>query len=153
MKKYFWTLSVMALFAIGFAASDEDETTSNSNSEQELRQKEEEPAKKNAIVGTYKTTDEVGKSVKIDLNEDKRGTIIVQYFDRTVGTYYCSWGEIWDGIIEISVSTDGAHDEAFYIPKHTFKNQYYMLGEWLYGSVKAVEAQDPTARLKLTKIK
>lgn len=26
MKKYFWTLSVLAIFAVGFAASDEDET-------------------------------------------------------------------------------------------------------------------------------
>lgn len=150
MKKYFWTLSVMALFAIGFAASDEDETTSNSNSEQELRQKEEEPAKKNAIVGTYKTTDEVGKSVKIDLNEDKTGTILVQYFDGTSGTFYCSWEKFLDGIIQITVSRD---KEAFCIPNHSPRDNYFMLGEWIYGNLAAAKAQDPTDRLKLTKIK
>ena len=34
MKKYFWTLSVMALFAIGFTSSDENENSSSSTTEQ-----------------------------------------------------------------------------------------------------------------------
>ena len=34
MKKYFWTLSVLALFAVGFAASDEDESETNNAEEQ-----------------------------------------------------------------------------------------------------------------------
>ena len=32
MKKYLWTLSVMALFAVGFTSSDEDESSSTNSS-------------------------------------------------------------------------------------------------------------------------
>ncbi|UKK59213.1 hypothetical protein L6470_12745 [Prevotella communis] len=41
MKKYFWTLAVMAIFAIGFAASDEETSSSEP-------QKQESPAEKEA---------------------------------------------------------------------------------------------------------
>lgn len=45
MKKYFWTLSVMALFAIGFAASDEDESSSSGS---QMEQKQETEAERQA---------------------------------------------------------------------------------------------------------
>lgn len=47
MKKYFLTMTVMALFAIGFAASDEDESSNSSSSSQgpktELKQESSMP--------------------------------------------------------------------------------------------------------------
>lgn len=42
MKKYLWTLSVMALFAIGFAASDDDSSSSSSSSSQTEQKQETE---------------------------------------------------------------------------------------------------------------
>lgn len=44
MKKYFWTLAVMAIFAIGFAASDED---SSSSDPQKIEQKYRESRGRN----------------------------------------------------------------------------------------------------------
>ena len=46
MKKYFWTLSVMALFAIGFAASDDDSSSSSSSSSSQTEQKQETEAER-----------------------------------------------------------------------------------------------------------
>ena len=48
MKKYFLTLSVMALFAIGFASSDEDESSNSSSSEPQTEQKQETEAERKA---------------------------------------------------------------------------------------------------------
>ena len=41
MRKYLLTLSTIALFAIGFAASDEESTSSSSNATQKVEQKQE----------------------------------------------------------------------------------------------------------------
>lgn len=87
MKKYFWTLSVMALFAIGFAASDEDETTSNSS----LKQEEKPIKKKNTIVGTYEATDKIGCTMRITLKEDGTATITGVRGENV--TYYCTWSD------------------------------------------------------------
>ena len=46
MKKFFFTLVVMAVFAIGFVASDDDGSLSSSSSQTE--QKQETPAEKEA---------------------------------------------------------------------------------------------------------
>lgn len=50
MKKYFLTMAVMALFAIGFAASDEEESSSSgsSSSETQTEQKQETEAERQA---------------------------------------------------------------------------------------------------------
>lgn len=50
MKKYFLTMAVMALFAIGFAASDEDESSSSSSSspKPQIEQKQETEAERKA---------------------------------------------------------------------------------------------------------
>ena len=46
MKKYLWTLSVMALFAIGFAASDDDSSNSSSSSSSQTEQIQETEAER-----------------------------------------------------------------------------------------------------------
>lgn len=48
MKKYFLTMAVMALFAIGFAASDEEESVNSENSEPKTEQKQESEAERKA---------------------------------------------------------------------------------------------------------
>lgn len=48
MKKYFMTMAAIALFAVGFAASDEDESSSNESSAPKTEQKQESSAEKAA---------------------------------------------------------------------------------------------------------
>ena len=49
MKKYFMTVATIALFAIGFAASDEDESSNSSfSSESQTEQKQESDAERQA---------------------------------------------------------------------------------------------------------
>ena len=46
MKKYFLTMATIALFAVGFAASDEEESSSNESSATQTEQKQETEAEK-----------------------------------------------------------------------------------------------------------
>lgn len=48
MKKYFFTMATLALFAIGFAASDDEESSSSSNSSTQTEQKEETEVERHA---------------------------------------------------------------------------------------------------------
>ena len=61
MRKYFFTMATVALFAIGFSASDEEESSnsSSSSSTPQTEQKQEE-----SILGTYEVTDKVGCTIR-----------------------------------------------------------------------------------------
>lgn len=48
MKKYFLTMATVALFAIGFAASDEEESSSSESSTPQTEQKQETEAERKA---------------------------------------------------------------------------------------------------------
>jgi len=48
MKKYFLTMATIALFAVGFAASDEEESSSNESSATQTEQKQETEAERKA---------------------------------------------------------------------------------------------------------
>ena len=48
MKKYFFTMAVMAIFAIGFAASDEEESASTESSSPQTEVKQESEADRQA---------------------------------------------------------------------------------------------------------
>lgn len=48
MKKYFLTMAVVALFAIGFAASDEEESSNSESSAPKTEQKQESEADRKA---------------------------------------------------------------------------------------------------------
>ena len=48
MKKYFLTMAVMALFAIGFTASDEEESSNSESSAPKTEQKQESEADRKA---------------------------------------------------------------------------------------------------------
>lgn len=74
MKKYFLTMATVALFAIGFAASDEEESSSSESSTPQTEQKQETEAERQAreqkekeesnptakFVGTYQVYDDDG---------------------------------------------------------------------------------------------
>lgn len=47
MKKYFWTFAVLAIFAVGFAASDEEESSSADTSNTQVDTKKSENKEKN----------------------------------------------------------------------------------------------------------
>lgn len=48
MKKYFFTMATIALFAVGFAASDEEESSSSESSTPQTEQKQETEAERQA---------------------------------------------------------------------------------------------------------
>lgn len=48
MKKYFLTMATVALFAVGFAASDEEESSSSESSTPQTEQKQETEAERKA---------------------------------------------------------------------------------------------------------
>lgn len=132
MKKYILSILTLALFAIGFAASDEDEATNSSN-----------------ITGTYKVTDKIGQTFTITLKEDRTAT-----FEGNGIISHCSWSEdIWNsGAFSLTFSDDppalvfnGGIAETMYIPE--------VKDGWLYYDFTARDAKNPNRRLKITKVK
>ena len=90
MKKYFYTMLSLALFAVGFAASDEEESASSSNEQRQKQAKvEKKEEKKSNIPGTYEVTDKVGCTIRITLKEDETATITGVRGENV--TYYCTW--------------------------------------------------------------
>ena len=73
MKKYFWTMAVIAVFAIGFAASD-DESSSSSSTDSEKKEKVEE---KPSFLGTYEVKDKAGILYHFIIKENEKVEIIV----------------------------------------------------------------------------
>ncbi|MCF2563808.1 hypothetical protein I6E12_06750 [Prevotella brevis] len=140
MKKYFYSILTIALFAIGFAASDEEEATNSSN-EQKQEQKKE-----NSILGTYEATDKIGNKLIVTLKSDKTAT--VKELGGEGHTFYCTWRE-WSSVgIEIH-SPDEPIELVFEagVRSHFW---IYIKDGWLY-SYNGVETNNPTLRLKVTK--
>ena len=132
MKKTIWvaTIAILALFAVGFAASDEE-----SNSD---------------VTGTYQVTDEMGQTLILNLKEDKTATATIKEEGKT---YYCTWRDFRniDHGIEIYFS-----DEKPYLvyDNGSSNNSYVALDKgWLYEDETKLQAQNPGWRLKATKIK
>ncbi len=131
MKKYFYSMVVMAIFAIGFAASGNE-----GGSDEKC--------------GTYKIVDKSGSVFHLTLNEDESGTITTA----SNSTYYCSW--YVDGInhcIIINFSDEmptiafpgGTNNNVLWT--HCLKNGFFYRGE------DALSANNPNWRLKAEKIK
>ena len=80
MKKYFWTLAVMAIFAIGFAASDEEESSNNSSSTEQTQTKEESnPYAK--FVGKYVLYDDDGRTSFCHFKVNEKGHFLQSLYD------------------------------------------------------------------------
>lgn len=73
MRKYFFTVAVITIFAIGFAASDESSSSSSSTSKEEKSQVEEKPY----FLGTYEVRDKAGIVYHFILKENRQVDIIV----------------------------------------------------------------------------
>ena len=73
MKKYYLTLLVIAIFAVGFISSDEDSSSSSSTENQEQVQGQQPP--KPDFLGTYAVRDKAGIVYHFVFKED--GTVDV----------------------------------------------------------------------------
>ncbi len=154
MKKYYLSIITIALFAVGFAASDEEDSANNTNQEQKQEIKEEKQEKKeDSFLGTYEVTDKVGCTMRITLNEDETATITGVRGENV--TYYCSWRDAsWqDRGVEINFSDEkpyivyeGGADENKY-------EELYIKDGWLYSGFRNVDSKNPKWRLKAKKIK
>jgi hypothetical protein len=162
MKKYFLTMATVALFAVGFAASDEEENSSNSSNdsskpqtEQKQEQKKEsqevksEQKQENSFLGTYEVTDVTGCKVTLNINEDETVTGSNEYGSN----FYGSWtGPTGVGIIINFAETkpylifEGGKDK-YMLPV------FYLRDGWIYTGGENASAKNPKWRLKVTKIK
>ena len=134
MKKYFFTLLVLAVFSIGFVASDE--YTGNDES----------------LVGNYVVTDSEGTKWYFNFTNDKNVTV------KAAGM---SDDEMYHG--SRSIETDGYYSLYFDDyhgdnPPIAFPNGKSVLGDylyitkdgWLYHGYDYLRAKNPKARLKVT---
>lgn len=148
MKKYILSIFTIALFAVGFAASDEDSTDSATIDEAVTSNN---PDDENAsITGTYEVKDKIGQTLVLTLKDDKTATVTLEG-----KTYYCSWkrsANIGDGEVELRFSDDppalvfeGGVAETMYYPE--------ILGGWLYYNYTARKAKNPNRRLAIKKVK
>lgn len=71
MRKYFFTMVVMAVFAIGFAASDEESSSSSSSTEQSQAKEESNPYEK--FVGKYVLYDDEGRTSFFHFKVNEKG--------------------------------------------------------------------------------
>ena len=163
MKKYFLTMATVALYAIGFAASDEEESSnsSSSSSAPQTEQKQETEADRQAqeqkekqegnFIGTYEVTDKVGCTIRITINEDETATITGVKGENV--TYYCSWNDWRKTGYGIGITFS---DERPYLVFEGGDNtakypRIHLKDGWLYTS-DAVKSNNPKWRLKATKI-
>ena len=90
MKKYFLTMAAMALFAVGFTASDDDESSSGSSSSSStsVEQKQETEAERKArkIDAMMKEAFEYGKQQAVQYTYYQECRIHYQAFYKTPET-------------------------------------------------------------------
>lgn len=152
MKKVLLSTFVMALFAIGFSASDEEESSNgSSSSENQTEQKQE-----NSFLGTYEVTDKVGCTIRITLKEDETATVTGIKGNKT--TYYCSWRDFTEtyGGIEVWYNDDVPY-LVFEGGDNSTKNLVNAGGcitpdGWYYVTTEEAKAKNPKWRLKAKKI-
>lgn len=79
MKKYYLTLAVMAIFAIGFSASDDEssESSSEETSKEQVEEQQPAPAPKPDFLGTYEVRDKAGLMYHFILKEGGTVDIII----------------------------------------------------------------------------
>ena len=141
--KYLYSILIIALFSIGFAASDEDNEANASAIAERC--------------GTYEITDENNDRYTIKVNNDM--TIVVESNGRT---YYGSWSKPWEntgcGLIRFEFA--GENDDK---PRIKFKggefwidNDYAIAEDgFLYGDAGGYgkpDRHDPQRRLKYRKL-
>lgn len=144
MKKYLYSFITLAVFAIGFAASDTDDTVDESTAAE--------------LCGTYVITDEDNTRYTIVVNDDK--TIVAESNGRK---FYGSWDKTWDksqqGLLTFKFA--GEDEDK---PRIKFKGGVYWIANdyaigddgFLYGDAFGFgtpRRHDPKYRLKYRKEK
>ena len=74
MKRYLFTMAVMAVFAIGFTASDEEQNSSNSSSSNQTEKEESNPYER--FVGKYVLYDDEGRNSFYHFKVDIKGNLL-----------------------------------------------------------------------------
>lgn len=165
MKKTIWvaTIAILALFTIGFAASDDSSTSKRqkTNVEQESEadsQAREEPEeagsqqrKQNSFLGTYEITDKVGCTIHLTLNED--GTATITGVKGEGVTYYCTWEDYRD--IDYGIKIIFSDEKPYLVYDNGVGDSYHVTLKdgWLYAENTKAIAKNPQWRLKATKIR
>ena len=80
MKKYFLTMAVMAIFIIGFAASDEDSSSSTDSEVKTVEERKKNPIEK--FVGTYVVYDGNTSGNEMFVTDD--GRLFYKYGDDAI---------------------------------------------------------------------
>lgn len=155
MKKYYLTIAVMAIFAIGFAASDEESTESSSTTSNEQIEKQK-PAPKPDFLGTYSIKDMTGNVYEFELNEDRTVNI---YSHPNNPEYRKLWITAkWKDERGTGYGAQIQYDQ-YHIPNFVF--QYgekasicaYLLDGYYYPDFFTADDRDEYYRLQATKIK
>lgn len=134
MKKYIFTLYVMALFSIGFAASDGTDTDES-------------------FVGKYVVTDTKGTKWYFNFTSDRKVTVktaVMSDDDMYYGTRGFDSGEYY----QIDFHDFHAGNPPIEFPKFDtqYENYWYITKDgWLYRGYDCLIAKNPNSRLKMTK--
>lgn len=173
MKKYLFSMLTLALFAVGFAASEDDSSTTSTNDSQTTSVNEKPTAstndskvkpvndspteqkkeKKKSFLGTYEVTDKVGCTFRITLNEDETATITGVRGENK--TFYGSWTNFSIYKAGIALQFSGSTPLLYFEGgDNRGKGDYCFLNDgWFYSDMSASQAKNPDWRLKATKIR
>ena len=137
MKKYYLTMIVMALFAIGFAASDDSEVAEK-------------------LVGNYVVQDSKGTTWYFNFTEDNKVTIKSKEMSDD-DMYYGSWGaQIGGGwLCTLNFISFHAGNPPIEFPNGCISSRGERIEVsdegWIYNGSDNLKAKNPNARLKMTK--
>lgn len=136
MKKYFYSLIVIVVFSIGFAASNDPEITEK-------------------VVGKYQIEDSKGTIWYFTLTENNVVTAKSQGMNDD-DMFYGDWSDGINGCLcIISFTSFHAGNPPIEFPNGCIwsRGEYMELGEngWLYKGHENLKAKNPNARLKMTK--
>lgn len=173
MKKYLLSMLTLALFAVGFTASDDDSSTTSTNDSQatsvngkptastndsQVKPVNDSPAeqkkeKKKSFLGTYEVTDKAGCTFRITLNEDETATITGVRGENN--TYYCSWSNFSIYKAGIALEFSGERPLLYFEGgDNRSAGEFCFLNDgWFYANMSASQAKNPKWRLKATKIR
>ena len=153
MRKYYLTLVVMAIFVIGFAASDDSSSSSTESKEQIQEQK---PADKPNFLGTYSIKDRTGNVFEFELKEDRTVNV---YSHPDNPEYRKLWITAkWNDERGTGFGVQIQYNK-YHIPNFVF--QYgektstcaYILDGYYYPDFFTADERDEYYRLQATKIK
>ena len=158
MKKYYLTLLVMAIFAIGFAASDEDSSSSFST-QSENQVTEQKPVQKPDFLGTYEVRDKAGLTYHFTFNENGTVTIVINP-DIATSEHTTLTGK-WQDCRKENYGLQVCYDDTDRLPgiyfpngihRGAFDNCAYFCGGYYYPDWSTCDGKKTGWRLEYSKI-